>query len=353
VQRATLLLERDLGSHLQVRAGYSMALATQLPQCVDLNIAPSKAQGTFVLQGGDGYPGLHSGETFVVPLYTIRPITQYGAITALVSNANATYHAFTAEAELHGARAASLRSLELRGSYTFSRSIDYGPQSSATPGLNGQFDPFRDGYDRGLSSLHFPQHFSGDLLYTLRLEHGSKATRRALNGWHIAAIGIAGSGAPYSYQVFGGTRLSGGRETLNGSGGATYLPTVGRNTLRLPPNARVDLRLSREFSLAKRIRINAFAQAFNCGTLATSLASKRAPMYSEPLHSPASPHRCSFRTRQRLRPKASARRPSARPPRPPRAPAASARLNWVCAWSFSSLLASPDARGCIQQPGIQ
>ena len=80
-----------------------------------------------------------------------------------------------------------------------------------------------------------------------------------------------------------------------------------------------------------------------CGTLATSLASKRAPMYSEPLHSPASPHRCSFRTRRRLRPKASARRPSARPPPPPRAPAASARLNWVCAWSFSSLLASPDA----------
>ena len=263
VQRTTLLLERDLGSHLQIRAGYSMALATQLPQSVDLNISPSKAQGTFVLQGGDGYPGLHSGETFVVPLYTIRPITQYGAITALVSNANATYHAFTAEAELHGARAASLRSLELRGSYTFSRSIDYGPQSSATPGLNGQFDPFRDGYDRGLSSLHFPQRFSGDLLYTLHMEHGSKAARRALNGWHMAAIGIAGSGAPYSYQVFGGTRLSGGRETLNGSGGATYLPTVGRNTLRLPPNARVDLRLSREFTISKHARINAFAQAFN------------------------------------------------------------------------------------------
>jgi hypothetical protein len=258
VQRANLLLERELGPHLQLRASYSMALATQLPQSVDLNIAPSKAMGTFVLQGGDGYPGLHSGETFVVPLYTLRPITQYGAITALVSNANATYHAFTAEAELRG-----LRSLEMRGSYTFSRSIDYGPQSSAVPGLNGQFDPFRDGYDRGLSSLHFPQRFSGDLLYTLHLEHGSKAARRALNGWHVAAIGIASSGAPYSYQVFGGTRLSGGRETLNGSGGATYLPTVGRNTLRLPPNARVDLRLGREFSVAKHIRLNAFAQAFN------------------------------------------------------------------------------------------
>jgi hypothetical protein len=228
-----------------------------------LNISPSTAQGNYVLQGGDGHTGLHTGETFTVPLYALRPITQYGAVTALVSNANATYHAFTAEAEVHGVRASALRSMELRGSYTFSRSIDYGPQSSATPGLNGQFDPFRDGYDRGLSSLHFPQRFAGDLLYTFHLASGPSELRRVLSGWRMAAIGTAGSGAPYSYQVFGGTRLSGGRETLNGSGGASYLPTVGRNTLRLPPNARVDLRLSREFSVAKQIRINVFAQAFN------------------------------------------------------------------------------------------
>ena len=56
-----------------------------------------------------------------------------GAVTALVSNANATYHAVTAEAQVHGLRWRGLRELELRGSYTFSRSIDYAPQASATP----------------------------------------------------------------------------------------------------------------------------------------------------------------------------------------------------------------------------
>ena len=262
VQRAELLLERELGARVQVRAGYSMALATQLPQSVDLNIAPSTVAANFVLQGGDGHPGLHSGETFMVPLYTARPISQYGPVTALVSNANATYHAFTAEAQLRGGHGVA-RSLELRGSYTFSRAIDYGPQSSATPGLNGQFDPFRNGYDKGLSSLHFPQRFSGDLLYTLRVTRGPEPARRVLNGWRLAAIATAGSGAPYSYNVFGGTRLSGGRETLNGSGGATYLPTVGRNTLRLPPRARVDARLGREFGWGAHLRVDAFAEAFN------------------------------------------------------------------------------------------
>jgi hypothetical protein len=218
--------------------------------------------GSFVLQGGDGHPGLHTGETFVVPLYISRPIAQYGTVTALVSNANATYHALTAEAQLHPGRRVA-RSLELRGSYTFSRALDYGPQSSATPGHNGQFDPFRDGYDKGLSSLHFPQRFSGDLLYTAHIAAGAEWARRALNGWRLAAIATAGSGAPYSYSVFGGTRLSGGRETINGSGGATYLPTVGRNTLRLPPRARVDARLGRDFAAGSRLHIDASVEAFN------------------------------------------------------------------------------------------
>lgn len=235
VQRGTLSVERELGRRTSVRASYSMALATQLPGSTDINISPSPGMVSYVLQGGDGHPGLHSGETFVVPLYGQRPIADFGAVTALVSNANATYHAFTAEARVHGLRWKGLRDLELHGSYTFSRSIDYAPQSSATPALDGQFDPFHNGYDKGLSSQQFPQRFSGSLEDRVRVSNGPKAVRLALDGWRVAAIGVASSGAPYSYNIFGGTYLSGGRETINGSGGATYLPTVGRNTLRLAP----------------------------------------------------------------------------------------------------------------------
>jgi hypothetical protein len=263
VQRATLSLERELGHRASVRASYSMALATQLPGSTDINISPSVGDVSYVLQGGDGHPGLHSGETFVVPLYDQRPIPNFGALTALVSNANATYHAFTAEAHVHGLPWNGLRSLELHGSYTFSRSIDYAPQSSATPSLSGQFDPFHNGYDKGLSSQQFPQRFSGSLAYRVRVSHGPKAVRFVLDGWRAAAIATASSGAPYSYNIFGGPYLSGGRETINGSGGATYLPTVGRNTLRLAPRGKVDLRLSRELKVGPRLHLNAFAEAFN------------------------------------------------------------------------------------------
>jgi len=258
IQRATLELERAVGKHGFVRASYAMALSTQLPGSVDLNIAPSTATETFVLQGGVGKAGVQDGETFTVPLYTARRWTQYGPVTAITSNANATYHAATLEGTLRG-----WHGLEMRGSFTDSRAIDYAPQISGTPQTNGQFDPYSNGYDKGLSTLNFPRRFSGDAVYRAKFESGPKALRLALNGWRASAIAVAGSGPPYSYEISGGTYLSGGHETINGSGGATYLPTVGRNTLRLPARATVDLRLERGFAWRKGSRWSAFVEAFN------------------------------------------------------------------------------------------
>jgi hypothetical protein len=268
VQRATLMLEREIGRRTLLRLSYVTALATQLPGSTDINIAPSPGYASYVLQGGVGHAGLQAGETFVVPAYTQRLLSEYGPVTALVSNSNATYHAATVEAQLRGLQRHGLKNLELRGSFTFSRAIDYGPQSTAVPGTDTQFDPFTHGYDKGLSSQQFPRRFAGDLIYATSFAVGPEWARNAFSAWRIAAIGIAGSGSPYSYQIFGGTYLSGGRETINGSGGATYLPTIGRNTLRLPARGRLDLRVGRDFGVpwkvaARGVKLNVFAAAFN------------------------------------------------------------------------------------------
>jgi hypothetical protein len=258
VQRATLSLERTFASRLDLRLSYVLALATELPSSVDINIAPATGYAQYILQGGDGHPGLATGQQFSVPLYTQRRLTAYGPMTALVSNANATYHAATIEAHTR-----PIRSLELRGSYTFSRSIDYAPQAGATPALNNQLDPFHHGYDRGLSSQQVPQRFTGDLVWEPSVRRGRALLLSTLNHWHIAALATAGSGAPYSYEIFGGTYLSGGRDSINGAGGLTYLPTVGRNTLRLPAHGRIDGRLTRDFNLNARVHAQFSAQAFN------------------------------------------------------------------------------------------
>jgi hypothetical protein len=87
----------------------------------------------------------------------------------------------------------------------------------------------------------------------------------AANGWVVTPLFTAVSGRPYSYDIFGGTYLSGGRESINGSGGAVYLPTVGRNTVRLPETVNVDLRVGRGVRVNDRVVVRGFVEAFNVG----------------------------------------------------------------------------------------
>ena len=86
---------------------------------------------------------------------------------------------------------------------------------------------------------------------------------RLADGWSMAWIFSESSGRGYSYDIFGGTRLAGGHESINGSGGSVVLPTVGRNTLRLPDSVNLDMRLSRTFRLGEGLRLRASAEAFN------------------------------------------------------------------------------------------
>ena len=175
---------------------------------------------------GSGRVGTTNGQIFVVPLYTARLSTSYGPVTDIVSNANATYNAVVLEA-LHRSRGG----LEFRGSWTWAKAIDYGPNSGATPRTNGQFDPFTNGYDKGLSTLNFAHKVTASAAWTPSVVTPKRWLRVVANGWQLDPLVQVMSGRPYSYEIFGGARLTGGHSSINGSGGAVYLPTVGRNTL--------------------------------------------------------------------------------------------------------------------------
>jgi len=155
--------------------------------------------------------------------------------------------------------------LGLRASYTWSKAIDYGQGAGATPQTNAQFDPFSIRYDKGLSSLNHPQSLHLTAIWEPRVKMAEHWLDRVADGWNLAPILAMRSGRPYTLQIFGGTSLAGGRDTINGSGGATYLPTVGRNTLRLPASANVDLRVVRTVALGGRERryLRLGAEIFN------------------------------------------------------------------------------------------
>ncbi len=258
VQQGSFFLEHEIGRRSSIEVGAVINEDRQLPSSTDINIVPSAATKEFQLQGGNGRPGVRDGETFVVPVYTARVSPAFGPVTDIVSHVNASYNALVARVSSRAGR-----SLLVSAHYSWSKAIDFGQAASAIPRTNGQFDPFANGYDKSLSSLNFPQALHAEAVWTPSGEAAGRHLRRAASGWTVSAIEVARSGRPYSYDLSGGTYLPGGHESLNGSGGALYLPTVGRNTLRLPSTLKTDLRIARAFKAWRSAEGLATVEVFN------------------------------------------------------------------------------------------
>jgi hypothetical protein len=263
VQQASVGMEHGIGGGVTASASFVMNLDKQLPNSVDMNIAPSAAMKMFQLIGGPskgGTKGVEDGEKFAVPVYTARVSSSFGPVTDIVSNGSASYDGLTL-----GARRRTRGGFDLRVNWTWSKAIDYGQMGSGVPRTNGQFDPLTTGYDKGLSNLNYPHRVTVAMQWSpvVRSEH--RWMKAVANGWEAAPVFLESSGRAYSYQISGGTRLSGGHESLNGSGGSTYLPTVGRNTLRLPDQMRINLRVSRSVPLREGVKLRGVAEVFNLG----------------------------------------------------------------------------------------
>jgi hypothetical protein len=258
VQQGSVSVEHEVGAGVSGSATYLMNISRQLPNSVDINIVPSTTMKTFQMVGGTGASGVRDGETFAVPFYTQRVSADYGPVTDIVSDVDASYNALVIEA-----RRRARRGLELHASWTWAKAIDDGQNITAAPRTNGQFDPFTSRYDKGLSQLNFPHKIMVSAVWEPRIASSREVLRRAVNGWQIAPLFIESSGRPYSFDIFGGTQLSGGHDSINGSGGAVYLPTVGRNTLRLPDTENLDLRVSRTVRATERIHVRGQAEIFN------------------------------------------------------------------------------------------
>jgi hypothetical protein len=259
VQQGSLAVERSFGRVLAVSGTYLMNLDRQLMNSTDLNIVPSTVTRLFQLSGGADIRGVRSGDTFAVPTYTARISTAYGPVTDIESNGGATYHAMVLEGRGRG------RGLEFHLAWTWAKALDYGQSGGAVPRTNGQFDPFDVRYDKGLAGLGRSHRVVGTLVWEPLVRSQERWVKAAVNGWTVAAVCLESSGRPYSYDIFGGTRLSGGRESINGSGGAVYLPTVGRDTLRLPDTLNVDVRLSRTVRVGEGMRVRGLVEVFNVG----------------------------------------------------------------------------------------
>ncbi len=202
--------------------------------------------------------------------YTARLNPSYGQITRIFSETNSKYAAgvVAVNHNLSGV-------VDLHASYTYAHTSDWNQHATAFADTNDILDPANLALEYGTSDFDIRQRLTGGLVLRSATRMGGMLGRAA-NGWQLSPTAELRSGLPYSMQTSGSvpsvayfdnlgrkTALSGLGASINGSGGATRLPDIGRNTYRYPGVINASLRISKRTVLTEHTTLELLGESFN------------------------------------------------------------------------------------------
>jgi hypothetical protein len=266
VRESDLVFEHDLGSNTVLSAAYLYTAGRDLPTFIDVNL-PAPTSRTYSIIGGD-----FDGQTLTVsPFFGgLRPDRAFGTIMAVRSLIKSKYHAVAVQLNRR-----LTRGLQFESSYTLSKATDNGQSSAIAsaalpfgaiiPGSNYPSNPLDLSADQGPSNFDVRHKFTANAVWSsASLWSNHKLAHAILNGFTVAPVFFATSGAPYSAGV-GGRPDGGLRAGINGGGqpSLSRFPLFSRNAFRLPKIVNVDLRISRRFRIMNRANLEILVEAFN------------------------------------------------------------------------------------------
>jgi hypothetical protein len=269
IEQAELSLEQKIGRNSVLTFTGMDSGGRELPNYIDSNIDLSSPQIlTYRVVDPLGEGPLPA--TYTTRFYTARLNPNYGQITRIFSETNSKY-----QAGMVRFRHAATRSLDLLASFTYAHAADWNQNATAFADANDVLDPAHLALEYGDSDADIRRRITGGLvLNTPWKANGSRAT--LLNGYELSATGELRDGLPYSMETSGSIPavhyeddlgrnniLSGLGASINGSGGATRIAAVGRNTFRYPYAANANLRLSKRTRLGRRITLELLGESFN------------------------------------------------------------------------------------------
>jgi outer membrane receptor protein involved in Fe transport len=263
VHQGDFIFERQIARNTVVSASYLFSFGKHLPNFVDTNLSPPT-----VIRTANIIDGPFAGQTWTFPYYlgAARPNPNFGQIQEIRSDINSKYHALVLQANRR-----LTNGLQFQASYTLSRAQDNGQNSQTfTPGFSAPFDPFNQSGENGLSNFDRRHKLVASVVYNTNFASlKNNAVGRAIfNGWTIAPIFNAFSGARYTGNTSGTTGVStvfgfsqaGG---LNGSNGSLRFALVPNNSFKQPNIWYTDLRLSRRFAVTEKTHLELIAEGFN------------------------------------------------------------------------------------------
>ena len=285
VHQMDLIFERQIARNTVVSASYLFSLGQFLPNFVDTNL-PAPGSANFGFTNLTAVGGPFNGQVFRTPIFlgatqptaftTARPNPAYAQITEIRSDVTSKYNALVL-----GFNRRLTDGLQIQSNYTLSRAYDNGQTSATFTNNNNPSNAFDQRGENALSAFDRRHKFVFSLVYNTHYKNkDNKVAHALLNGWTIAPIYNAFSGARYSGNVSGSisgpangfaTCTSGGVTAacftpgggVNGSGGSTRFALAPRNFFKQPPIKYLDLRLSRRFAIGEKAKVEVLAEAFN------------------------------------------------------------------------------------------
>ncbi len=270
IAQAEVSLAQRISRNTEVTVSYLRSTGQFLPNFMDTNIDLATAVPITYTVKDPQQQGPLKESTYSTHLFTQRINPAYGSITDINSMVGSHYQAIVVKATHTGGRW-----LHLRASYTYAHAQDNNQNETTFTDANDVLDPTDLSLEYADSNFDVRQRATAGIV--LRAPWKAQGWRGALaNGYSLAPTASAQTGLPYSMRTsgsvpyiryinqFGQTeKLSGLAGSINGSGGATWIPAVGRNTYRYPGTYTVDLRASRTIPLSEKLRLELMVQGFN------------------------------------------------------------------------------------------
>ena len=246
IHQFDLIFDQQIMPNTVLSVSYVGSQGRHLPIFIDQNLSAPTTTITYTASGGGPADGL-----VTVPLFTgTRPNANFNQMTQITGGVNTSYNALVLALNRR-----FTDGLQVQTSYTYSRATDNGQSSQTFTTANNVLNPFDLSLEQARSNFDVPQRFSFSAVWQ---------PKGMLSGFTFAPVIGASSGSPLTPGVSGNapptTKISTG---ILGDAGTNRLPSIERNSYRLPKTVSVDLRISRSFPLQGKAKIEALLETFN------------------------------------------------------------------------------------------
>ena len=276
INQADLTVEQDLGWNTVMSVTWLGTLGRRLPNFTDINLNPPTSI-TYNVIDSTGKGPLPNGSTFISKFYarsttagctSARPNCNFGSLTDIFSGVNSNYQGLVAQINHRFSN-----HLQFSANYTWSHALDFGQNNQTASVANNLLDPQDIRAEYGNSITNIPNRLVMNAVITAPWKYtGWKGY--LLNDYEASPSLQLQSGLPYSIGTSGGltTTLLGytpsgstvaGFGGVNGSNGTFRMPGFERLGFQQPKTTVVDLRLSKRFNVADRVKLEFLAESFN------------------------------------------------------------------------------------------